>query len=124
MDVMVRNQIKSMTEFTFLYRGTSRATSPDEKQKVFAKWSAWFENLKRHGALVNIGHPLEKEGSVVAGTSKVVSDGPFAEAKDIIGGFSIVSASSLAAATELAKGCPILEHGGSVEIRPIMPIGT
>ena len=124
MDVILRNPITSMTEFTFLYRGTSRATTPDEQQKVFAKWSAWFESLKQRGALVNIGHPLEKQGSVVAGTSKVVSDGPFAEAKDIIGGYSIVSASSLAAATEFAKGCPILEHGGSVEIRPIMRMGT
>jgi hypothetical protein len=123
MDVIIRNQIKSMTEFTFLYRGTSRATSPDEKQKVYAKWAAWFENLKQRGALVNIGHPLEKEGSVIAGTSKVISDGPFAEAKDVIGGYSIVSASSLAEATELGKGCPILEHGGSIEIRPIMLMG-
>jgi hypothetical protein len=114
-----------MTEFTFLYRGGSRSTSsPDEMQKVYQKWTLWFDTLKKSGSLVNIGHPLEDEGSRIDGASKVVSDGPFAEAKDVIGGFSIVTAANLSAATELAKGCPILQSGGSVEVRPIMRMGT
>ena len=109
-----------MNEFTFLYRGGSMEKSPEEMQKTYQKWTAWFNELTKKGALKNIGHPLEDEGSVVTGKSKLVSDGPFAEAKDVVGGFSIVAAESLAAAAELAKGCPILEKGGSVEVRPIM----
>jgi hypothetical protein len=112
-----------MPEFTLLYRGGTRATSPEAMQKSYEKWAVWFDGLKKKGALLNIGHPLEKVGCVVSGTSKVVSDGPFAEPKDVIGGYSIVTAANLAGATECAKGCPILEDGGSVEVRPIMPLG-
>jgi hypothetical protein len=49
----------------------------------------------------------------------MVKDGPFAEAKDVVAGYIVVQASDLSQAAELAKGCPILEVGGSVEIRPI-----
>ena len=65
------------------------------------------------------GQPLEGEGKVVDAEG-TVTDGPFAEAKDLVGGFSLVEAETLARAAELARGCPILEVGGSVEIRPIM----
>lgn len=113
-----------MTEFTLLYRGGDlRRHSPEEIQKIYQKWAAWFEDLKKKNALVAIGHPLEKETLIVQ-SDKSVSDGPFAEAKDVVGGYSIVSADSLKAAAELAKGCPILERGGSVEVRPNMPLNV
>ena len=54
---------------------------------------------------------------------KTVTDGPFAEAKDLVGGYTLVEASDLAQAAELTSGCPILEIGGSVEVRPIMKMG-
>lgn len=129
MGVTTGKPIIIMTEFTFLYRGgrrmssTAPTASPEELQKTYQKWAAWFESLKQRGALVNVGHPLESVGSVVTGTSKLVSDGPYAETKDLIGGYSIVTAANLAAAVELAKGCPICEVNGSVEVRPIMPMG-
>ena len=63
------------------------------------------------------GHPLEPAGKLV--TSKTVTDGPYAE-KDLVGGFSLVEARDLAQAAELSRGCPILERGGAVEVRPIM----
>ena len=47
-------------------------------------------------------------------------DGPYAEAKDLVGGFSLIEAKDLTHAVELSKGCPILEVGGSVEVRPVM----
>jgi hypothetical protein len=65
------------------------------------------------------GHPLEATGKVVSGKQKIVNDGPYAEAKDVVGGYIVVEANDLAQAAELSKGCPILEAGGSVEIRPI-----
>ena len=57
---------------------------------------------------------------VVKGSQKVVTDGPYAEAKDVVGGYSLIEAKDLAQAVEISKGCPILEVGGSVEVRPVM----
>jgi len=59
---------------------------------------------------------------VVKGNQKIVTDGPYAEAKDLVGGFSLIEAKDLAQAVEISKGCPILEIGGSVEVRPVMQI--
>jgi hypothetical protein len=56
----------------------------------------------------------------VNGKQKAITDGPYAEAKDLVGGFSLIEARDLDEAAELSKGCPVLERGGSVEIRPIM----
>ena len=58
-------------------------------------------------------------GKQVKGKKKTVVDGPFAEAKDLVGGYLLVTADNLDDAAELARGCPILEVDGAVEIRPI-----
>jgi hypothetical protein len=68
--------------------------------------------------MVNPGDALKKEGRVV-NARKVITDGPFVESKEIVGGFSIVQADSLDAAAQLAKGCPVLLTGGTVEVRPL-----
>src|SRR2546427_4681135 len=65
------------------------------------------------------GDPLEAGGKQVKGKKKTVVDGPFAEAKDLVGGYLLVTAENLDDAAELARGCPILEVEGSVEVRPI-----
>lgn len=109
-----------MSEFTFIYRGQDTTASPEQTQKTLEKWRAWFDELEAGGQLKDHGHPLEGTGKVVIGKQTMVNDGPYAEAKDVIGGFSIIEARDLAHATELAKGCPILGDGGSVEVRPIM----
>ena len=112
-----------MSEFTFLYRGRADTTgSPEQRQQHISKWAAWFKELGTGGHLKEIGHPLDPAGMVARGSRKIVTDGPFAEAKDIVGGFSVVEAENLAHALELAKGCPILEVEGSVEVRPIQTI--
>jgi len=108
-----------MSEFTYLFRGRLTSGSPDEMQRHFQAWLAWFKQLEMTGHLKEPGHPLEKTGKVVAGKEKIVHDGPFAEAKDVVGGYIVVEATDLTHAVELSKGCPILEAGGSVEIRPI-----
>ena len=112
-----------MNEFAFLYRGATKARSPEETQKVYKKWYDWFETMKTKGTLVSIGHPLENEGKVVSSPSSV-SDGPFAEAKDLVGGFSLIQAKNLAEAAEIARGCPIFETGGQVEVRQIKPVAA
>jgi hypothetical protein len=109
----------TMSQFTFLYRGRDTSASPEQMQKTMQKWQSWFKELGAKGHLKEIGHPLEHAGKVVRGNQKMVTDGPFAEAKDIVGGFTIIEARDLDQAAELSRGCPILEAGGSVEVRPI-----
>ncbi len=108
-----------MSEFTFLYRGRDSNTSPEQMQRAMEKWREWFKELSTKGHVKDIGHPLERAGKVVKGKQKTVTDGPFAEAKDVVGGFTLIEAKDLEQATELSKGCPILEVDGSVEVRPI-----
>ena len=110
---------KVMSEFTYLFRGRKMSGSPEEMQQHFEKWAAWFKELAAKGHMRDPGHPLEATGKVVSGKQKIVNDGPYAEAKDVVGGYIVVEADDLAHAAELSKGCPILEAGGSVEIRPI-----
>jgi len=88
-------------------------------QKTTQKWVAWFKELGEKGHIKDPGHPLEPAGKVVMGKQKTVHDGPYAEAKDIVGGFTLIEAKDLSQAVELSKGCPIFEVGGSVEVRPI-----
>ena len=107
-----------MSEFTYLFRGRETAASPQQMQRTMEKWVAWFKELGASGHIKDPGHPLEHTGKVVTGVQKIVTDGPYAEAKDVVGGFIVVEARDLLHAVELSKGCPILQVGGSVEVRP------
>ena len=109
-----------MSEFLYLYRGSSRlGRSPEELQKSMQKWVAWFKDLTERGVLKDPGNPLEASGKVVRGHSKDVHDGPYAEAKDLVNGYTLVETSTIDQAVEFSKGCPIYEDGGSVEVRQI-----
>jgi hypothetical protein len=109
-----------MSDFLFLFRGgRSGATpSPEDMQRSLQKWGAWIDGLAKAGTF-KAGEPLEGGGKVVSGSKKLVTDGPFVESKEVVGGYFIVNARNLDDATEISKGCPILEDGGSVEIRSI-----
>jgi hypothetical protein len=110
-----------MSEFLYVYRGGMNASTPPEaRQQQIQRWMAWFKDLTAKGHVKNMGNPLERTGKTIKGSDKTVTDGPFAEAKDLVGGYSLIEAKDLDQATELAKGCPIFLMGGSVEIRPIM----
>ena len=85
-----------------------------------AKWTQWVGQLISTGKADPGPPPLENSGKTLRGSAKSLTDGPFAEAKDLVSGFLIVSADSLDAAVELARGCPIFEYDGSVEVRPFM----
>lgn len=84
------------------------------------KWVAWMKDLGDKGHLKDRGQPLDRDGKVVKGKQKAVTDGPYAESKDLVGGYTVVEAKDLAHAAELSKGCPIFESGGLVEVRPVM----
>jgi hypothetical protein len=111
-----------MSEFLYVYRSCqdgAQPPSPEEMQKIMQKWMTWMQGLAEKGHLKDRGHPLEPGGKLVSGTGKSVTDGPYAE-KDLVGGYSLIEAKDLTQAAELSKGCPILESGGAVEVRPIM----
>jgi hypothetical protein len=114
-----------MSEFVYLYRNGERMNgSPEQMQQQMQKWMTWLKDLTDRGHVKDPGHPLERAGKLVKGRPKIVTDGPFAEAKDVIGGYTIVEAKDLADAVELSSGCPILDvPGGYVEVRPVMKMG-
>jgi hypothetical protein len=112
-----------MSEFVYLYRrsATPPSESPQQMQERMQRWQAWFKDLEKNGHLANYGQPLEdKGGGVLRDKKGSFSDGPYAETKDIVVGFSIVTAKDLDQARALATACPVLEQGGVVEIRPVM----
>jgi hypothetical protein len=112
-----------MSEFLYIFRGSDAQQSPEAMQAHMGKWMAWMKDLTAKGNF-KAGEPLEKQGKVLRGRDKTVTDGPYAEAKDLVGGFLLVSAKDLDHAVELSRGCPIFEVNGSVEVRPVMQMKT
>ncbi|HWW83016.1 MAG TPA: YciI family protein [Vicinamibacterales bacterium] len=110
-----------MNEFIYLYRRPTRAPgSPQQMQGTMDRWQAWFKDLEKKGHLVSIGQPLDEKSSAVVTNGKgTFNDGPYAETKDIVGGYSVVKATDLPEAIALTKGHPIFDAGGIIEVRPI-----
>jgi hypothetical protein len=110
----------STTKFLYLYRSPasapSKPPSPEEMQAMFASWTAW--KTKFNQEIIDIGDGLKPGGAIYK--SGTVTDGPFIEAKEVMGGYSIVQTASLARAVEIAKECP-MNHvpGASIEIREL-----
>ncbi|WP_419906175.1 YciI family protein [Hoeflea sp.] len=101
-----------MPNFVFAYHGGKPPESPEEGAKVMAAWNAWFETMG--SAVVDGGAPVGASKTVAAGG---VTDGGGANP---LSGYSIVSADTIDAAVDMAKGCPILEGGGNVEVAEAM----
>jgi hypothetical protein len=111
-----------MKQYLLLFRGgdTGMAKhSPEEMQTHMQHWMKWMGDLSENGSLLS-AQPLDKTGRQVAGTSKIVTDGPYMEGKELVGGYLMCKASDYSEAVEISKGCPILEFpDGNVEIREI-----
>jgi hypothetical protein len=114
-----------MANFLYIFRGgMDPNASPQQMQEQMQKWGAWIQALTRNGSF-KAGDPLDRGGRVLKGKKKVVTDGPFAEAKDLVGGYLLVSAKDLDEATDLARGCPIFESdAGTVEVRQVQEMRT
>jgi hypothetical protein len=111
-----------MSKYMFLFRGGSdmRFATPAEQQANMAQWKKWMDGIAAQGKLLG-GEPLSYEaGKVIAGRAKKVTDGPFAEGKEVVGGYLVVDATDAEEAVTLAKGCPIFENDGTLEVRVIM----
>lgn len=109
--------------FLLLVRETSPEAydplSPEERRKALDRWNAWVDGMAERGRLL-AAHPLESTGRVVSGArGRRVVDGPFAEAKELVGGFFLLADTSLEEATAIAQDCPNLSYGMTVEIRPV-----
>jgi len=106
----------------YLFRGgenhAHNANDSEKAAKNMQAWMTWMDGLQQKGILVG-GEPLQPTGKQVNGTKKVITDGPFVEAKELVGGYLIVNAKDINEAVEISKGCPIFEEDGKLEVRPI-----
>lgn len=110
-----------MKEFLLVFRRdvtTEPSLSPEKLQAIMKPWQDWIGSIAAQNKLVNAGNRLEGAGKVVK--AAVITDGPYVETKEAIGGYTIIKAASLEEAAEIAKGCPILHIGGNVEVRAII----
>ena len=114
-----------MEKFMFIFQGgmPTKDTSPEDMQANMGKWLAWIEKLSKQGKYV-AGEPLLPGGKLVSGANKKVTDGPYTEGKEMVGGFFIVNAKDINEAVEISKDCPDFENGGSVQVRQIMKVGV
>lgn len=117
-----------MKDFMLVFR--SHATSeeafanqsPEQLQAEMALWTNWMDAIAKQGKMVG-GQPLLPEGKVLRGKAKKLTDGPYTEGKDIVGGYMIIKANDYDDAVKLSLGCPSLNaEDGSVEIREILPV--
>lgn len=98
---------------------TYDALSVEERTESMRRWNAWVDDMVERGKLL-VGHPLEPTGRVVSGPAgESVVDGPFAEAKELVGGFFLLAVDTLEEAAALARACPNLRYGMSIEVRPV-----
>ncbi len=101
-----------MKQFVFVYLGGTQPSSPEESQQHFSKYMAWLSALGEAVVTPTIPlkdtHTVDPKGDVREGGSCAMS------------GFSIIKAESIAAALSIAKDCPFLEIGGSLEVSELM----
>ena len=116
---MKNNETENQYLLLFRDDGWYTHLSVEELEAVIGKFQTWFENLSAKG-IVRGGQALGREERVISGKGRrSVNDGPFAEAKEAIGGYLLLTADSLEEATTIAKGMPGLDYGTWVEVRPI-----
>jgi hypothetical protein len=118
------NEQTNPTAHLLLFRGNvwQKGLSPEQMQQIAGQWRAWFDRLNAAGKVM-AGNPLENSGKLVSGKNgKVVADGPFAESKEAIGGYFLLNVKTMEEALSIAKDCPGLSHGCTVEVRPVAAV--
>ena len=110
-----------MKEYLLIFRNNFKSfpdSSPEEMQAMTKKWMDWIGGVAAQNKLFDRGNRLSNSGKVVK-PNNVITDGPYSEIKESVGGYSIVKVDSYEEAVEIAKGCPVLTMGGNVEVREI-----
>lgn len=114
----------SPSPYLLLFRNTGpdnyRQLSAAEKQRLIGQWNVWFEGLVAAGKAVE-GQPLEDATRIVSGPEGRITDGPFPETKEAIGGYVKLLVRDMDEATAIAQRHPALRHGLIVEVRPMTP---
>lgn len=111
-----------MKEFMMLFhsekRTTDQAPTPEAMQAMIKEWQDWIGGIAAQGKFIK-SNALTPVGQTVD-TNGIVTDGPYAEVKEMVGGYLICKTDSLEDAVKLTSGCPTLGYGGKVEVREIM----
>lgn len=112
-----------MEKFMLIFHGGQMdAMSPDQIQEHMSKWLAWVDRLKKKGTY-DSGEPLLPGGKHVSGQGgKVVTDGPYTEGKEVVGGYFLINAKDFDEAVQISRDCPDLALDGSVQVRQVMQI--
>ena len=93
--------------------------SQEELQKLINQNKGWFERLASQGKAIP-GRALERTGVLVSGKNgRFVTDGPFAESKEAVGGYLVLDVETIEEAIAIAQSSPGLAYGGSIEVRPL-----
>ena len=113
-----------MKDFLFVFRAdyaNMPTGTPEQIQEMTKRWMDWVGSIAAQNKLADRGNRLDNSGKVVR-SKNVVTNGPYAEIKESIGGYTLIKAESYTDAVELAKDCPIFAMGGNVEVREISPM--
>src|SRR5258708_37894400 len=116
------SNISNSKDFLVILRcsGAAPDFSPEQMQQVMKQFGDWMGQMQSRGQLKGSGR-LEDEGKWLSGKNgQTVTDGPYAESKETVGGYFLIQARDLAEAVSIAKGCPILNYSGTVEATPLM----
>jgi hypothetical protein len=111
-----------MTEFMMIFRNEyTPEIKPTEEQMAASiqQWQDWIGGIAAQGKFVGTNR-LSSVGSKVVKSNNIVTDGPYIEVKEIVGGYIIVKATTMDEVVEMAHGCPILHIGGNVEVRNVI----
>ena len=105
-----------------LQPGTGPGPTPEKLQEIMGRFKTWMDGLYAKGIVAGT-NGLEPTGKILrepGGT--VITDGPYAEAKEVVGGYILINAANLDEAVAIARGCPGLDYRLAVEVRPIKPM--
>ena len=115
-----------MPNYMLLLHGDPAAyqkLSPEEAQKALQKFIAWREKLRGKKVLIGSARLKDDGGKVVRGAGQPrVTDGPYTETKEVLGGYFAIEARNYDAAVAECRDCPHLEYGGTIEVREVLPV--
>jgi len=97
--------------------------SPEQIQAVIGDYMAWKNKIQDDGVYVASSKLRDEGGKFLSGVNGDfrVTDGPYTESKELVGGFFVVSAENYDEAVKISQGCPHLKYGGRIELREIEP---
>ncbi len=91
---------------------------PERRESILSRYYEWMDSLESDGVYRG-SHALRDGGRILQSDAGEVTDGPFVETKEIVGGFVLIEAADFDDATRIARGCPALEIGDAVEVRQV-----